>query len=329
MAAEHAPRPIHRSEEPATARPDAIQVVLDTDIGGDVDDVIALAFCALHPRIDLLCVTTVNGDCKRRARLARSLLDLLGCGEVPVGVGASVGLSGRGHATMPAGLNHGADLIDATKLVPTSASAVLSAALEQAPGPVEVCTIGAVTNVAATLSARPDLLDRVAGLHVMGGCLGPVSFGDGGDPPGDPFSETNLGGDPLATAILWALPLPMRLVPLDVTMPLAFTNDDRATIAGAGPVGRVLAGLMDEYLAAERQAGARPAELAAVRLHDPLTVVGLAVPEVETVQLRHLAAFGSPGKVRTVDAAHGRPVVACRGADGARLRAVLVETLGA
>ena len=304
-----------------------IPVALDTDIGGDVDDVVALAFCALHPGIDLRCVTTVNGDTDRRARLARALLDLLGRHDVPVGAGASVGLDGRDNASMPAELNHGAALIEATEAGAEPAFDLLARVLEAASRPVEICAIGAVTNVAATLAARPDLHDRVAGVHVMGGCLGPVSYGDGDDAGGDPFAEYNLGCDPLAAAVLWALPLPLRLVPVDVTMPLVLTDDDRAAIAGGGPSGPVLDALAEEYLAARRAAGVRAAEHAAVRLHDPLTVVGLAVPDVEVTQPRRLAVVGSPGRVHTVESEHGRPVTACRGADGARLRQLLVETL--
>ena len=304
-----------------------IPVALDTDIGGDVDDVIALAFCALHPGIDLRCVTTVNGETGRRARLARALLDLLGRHDVPVGAGASVGLDGRGHVSMPAELNHGAALIESTEAGAQPASDLLARVLEEASRPVEVCAIGAVTNVAATLAARRDLHDRVAGVHVMGGCLGPVSYGNGNGAGDDPFAEYNLGCDPLAAARLWALPLPLRLVPVDVTMPLVLTDDDRAAIAGGGSYGPMLDVLAEEYLAARRASGGRAAEHAAVRLHDPLTVVGLVVPDVEVTQPRHLAVVGTPGQVRTVDSEHGRPVTACRDADGALLRRVLVETL--
>ncbi len=127
--------------------------------------------------------------------------------------------------------------------------------------------------------------------------------------------------------MLWALPLPLRLVPLDVTMPLVLSDGDRAAIAAAAPHGPVLDGLAEEYLAARRASGRHDARHAAVRLHDPLAVVGLAVPEVEEVQDRRLAVVGSPGAVRTVDSEHGRPVTACRRADGALLRRVLVDTL--
>src|SRR4051812_17362668 len=83
-----------------------IPLVLDTDIGTDADDAIALAWAALDPRIDLLAVTTVNGPVELRAAMARVVLDQAGRADVPVAAGAPVGLSGRGHATMPMRWGH-------------------------------------------------------------------------------------------------------------------------------------------------------------------------------------------------------------------------------
>ena len=51
-----------------------LPLILDSDIGLDVDDAIALCFAALEPRIELRAVTTVNGDTQKRASVARALL---------------------------------------------------------------------------------------------------------------------------------------------------------------------------------------------------------------------------------------------------------------
>ncbi|HIC94536.1 MAG TPA: hypothetical protein EYP09_09860, partial [Anaerolineae bacterium] len=51
-----------------------IELLLDTDIGDDIDDAWALAACISHPRIELVGVTTVHGDTEVRAALARLLL---------------------------------------------------------------------------------------------------------------------------------------------------------------------------------------------------------------------------------------------------------------
>ena len=66
---------------------DVISLILDTDIGDDVDDAFALAFAARHPKIRLCAVTTVLGDTRWRAALALRLLDELGVSDVPVAAG--------------------------------------------------------------------------------------------------------------------------------------------------------------------------------------------------------------------------------------------------
>src|SRR3954469_764735 len=78
-----------------------LPLILDTDIGIDVDDAIALCLAALDPRIDLRAVTTVNGATEKRASLSAALWRMCGRQDVPVGAGASRPLEGRAHDLMP------------------------------------------------------------------------------------------------------------------------------------------------------------------------------------------------------------------------------------
>ena len=70
---------------PAAAAPDLKRkkVLLDTDIGSDIDDAVALAYLLRQPACELLGITTVTGDAVGRARLAASLCDLAGL-DVPI-----------------------------------------------------------------------------------------------------------------------------------------------------------------------------------------------------------------------------------------------------
>lgn len=298
-----------------------IPLILDTDIGMDVDDAIALCFAALDPRLDLLAVTTVNGDTKKRAAVARALLRLVGRPEIPVGAGASLPLDGRGHAFMPS--NHvDVDPVQALVDEPLpSAHELLTATLEQADAPVTVCAIGALTNLSQCFTARPDLLARVARIQVMGGCLGPYSA-DGFEGP--PF-EFNVSCDAAASAVLMGLPVPIGLVPIDVTVHAFFDEADRAAIRSAGRLGRVLDVLMDDFLAF--LARLMPQASPRIRLHDPLTVATLVEPAVARFEPCAISVFGPHGACRTEASLHGRPIDRCTSVDNARLTALLVETL--
>ena len=64
-----------------------IPVILDTDIGHDVDDVWALVFLLRCPELDVKLITTTTGDTLYRARLTAKVLETLGFSHIPIGVG--------------------------------------------------------------------------------------------------------------------------------------------------------------------------------------------------------------------------------------------------
>ena len=64
-----------------------IPVILDTDIGCDIDDTWALAMLLRSPELDLKLVVTDTGNTAYRARVAAKLLEIGGRTDVPVGVG--------------------------------------------------------------------------------------------------------------------------------------------------------------------------------------------------------------------------------------------------
>lgn len=305
----------------AAAGSASVPILFDTDLGTDVDDAIALAFLAQDPRCRLLGVTTVNGDTRRRASLAQALLDLMGRGDVPVGVGAERAIDGETSPTMPVGILARAPLADLPAEMPT-AEDVFVEALRNADEPVHVCGVGAFTNVATVLTAHPELYEAVAGVHLMGGCVGSYALVPGGRRL-DAIPDYNLNGDPIAAAVCLGLPLPLRLVPLDVTNELLFTPEDRAAIAAAGELGAALDAQMTGWVEFLRSRSPEP-DLPHVRLHDPLAVVGIVDPDVEQRATLHLSVRGSPSNALLVESPQGRPVEVVRSADAESLRAQLV-----
>src|SRR4051794_17020182 len=73
-----------RAEAPAAAR---VPVLIDTDVGDDIDDAFALALALSSPEVDVRGVTTVAGDAHTRALLVCRLLHAVGRGDIPVASG--------------------------------------------------------------------------------------------------------------------------------------------------------------------------------------------------------------------------------------------------
>ena len=130
-----------------TAGRSMLEFTLDTDIGSDVDDLMALAMVLGSADMSLRAVTTVYGDTLLRARIVRRAYGVAGRSAPPVAAGAQETRSGRpvwwaGHegALMPDLASEAVDEnLDAMALL--RASTVIEA-------------VGPLTNVADALEAR-------------------------------------------------------------------------------------------------------------------------------------------------------------------------------
>jgi len=70
---------------PRTAQ--AEKVIIDTDIGDDIDDAFAVALALKSPELQILGITTTFGDTETRAKLLDRLLGEAGRSDIPVAAG--------------------------------------------------------------------------------------------------------------------------------------------------------------------------------------------------------------------------------------------------
>jgi purine nucleosidase len=193
---------------------EAEQVVIDTDIGDDIDDAFALGYALHTPQFHLLGVTTTFGDTQLRAHLAMHLLQdahapaLSVAAGVPTKPGGPFTQAAYAHA-------------DAHTLSPASAADLILAAAHAYPHKVTLVALGPLFNVGAAISRDPAgfrLLKRVV---LMGGS---IARGYDDDPGGSakPAAEWNIRCDPADARRLLASGVPMYMMPLDSTqVPLA------------------------------------------------------------------------------------------------------------
>ena len=71
------------------------KIILDTDIGDDIDDLMALAMVLCSEELDLVGVTTVFKNTTARGAQAQTVLQLGGRGDIPVAVGCGGPMSLR------------------------------------------------------------------------------------------------------------------------------------------------------------------------------------------------------------------------------------------
>ena len=251
------------------ARMPPLSILLDTDVGTDVDDAIAIALALASPEIELRAVTTVSGDVTLRARIAKKLLDLGRQSAVPVAAGIRepilrqrnflwLGHEGKGIVAADEALAltaaHGVDLF-------------IDTVLRERP---HVVAIGPLSNLAVAIMKAPEVIEAIPHLTIMGGALG-IS-----EDPTVPLVEYNLNGDAEAAQLVLDAGIPITLVPLDVTWHVRFTSTDLARLRQSpSPLVQRLCDAMDiwwpvhrDFFAGERSYGADVVAF----LHDPLAL---------------------------------------------------------
>ncbi len=200
-----------------------VPAIIDTDIGGDIDDVLALAFALNSPEVDLRAVTTVNTDPAMRARIAAKMLRTFGREDVAVVPGEK--LQFDGSPTFCKDINQ-AVLVSVEDPVPPSdltATEVIVETVRNCSEALTIIGIGCWTNIARAFDKAPSLSDAVGRLVLMGGKISP------------PGPESNVLCDPAAAAFVLDLPVPKLLVPLDVTAQCRYAagrHEDLVTTGG-------------------------------------------------------------------------------------------------
>jgi purine nucleosidase len=235
-------------------------ILIDTDIGDDIDDALALALALRSPELEVLGISTVFGDVTLRARLAQKLLCTFGRPDMPVAAGAALPLALRNQ---PSGCIQGAAVAPDEPLPPLYQSDVttfISTMGLSRPGQVTLVCLGPLTNVAAAFVAEPALAGALAGIVMMG----TAAF---------PWAEWNTRNDPEAARIVFQSGVPLCIVGLNVTLrcPLPL-----AAVRALAQAGHPETDLLSQLIALWQRGNARRRPF----LHDPLAVAAIARPDL-------------------------------------------------
>jgi inosine-uridine nucleoside N-ribohydrolase len=184
------------------------KILLDTDIGSDIDDAVCLAYLLAQPRCQLLGITTVSGQAEERARLASALCHHAGR-EIPIFPGAEAPLLGpqrQPKAPQALALSRWPHQ---RQLPRGRALEFLRQTIRAHPGEITLLAIGPLTNVALLFAADEEIPRLLKGLMLMCGVFARRP----------PLVEWNAGCDPHATAIVYRAPVARhRSIGLDVTL---------------------------------------------------------------------------------------------------------------
>jgi len=212
-------RPIAAQEPPT---PPTEKVVLDTDIGDDIDDAYALALLVNLPNAKLLGVTTTFGETQKRAELAAKLLHVYGRDDVPVYAGR-IGSAKMGRQY------EWAQGFRSPSLKSGEAALFLKNTVEKNPGQVTLIGVGALTNISDLLTKYPEVKPKIKRIVIMGGS---VTLGYNNQPP--PGVEWNIKCDPAAAKVVYSSGVPLVMAGLEVTTMMQFDAERQRKLFTAG-----------------------------------------------------------------------------------------------
>ncbi len=264
------------------------KLILDVDTG--TDDAVAIMLAALHPDLELVACTTVNGNRAIEHTTDNTLrtLDHIGRGDIPVYAGLSRPVA---RVDFPIPRNQrdpGVHFVE-MPFAPAQSKAQSANAIEylietyrQATDPITLVPVGPLSNIASALALFPKLVDYVPEIIIMGGghAISNVTAS----------AEFNVWADPEAAALVFGAGFRnLLLIPLDATHKAVISVEQCRVLRNSGKAAAMAAALCVE----RRIEGYRSYQVLddndAAPIHDALCVAALLQPDLVRVHSYHVA----------------------------------------
>ena len=240
------------------------RILIDTDIGGDVDDALALALALNTPSVEIVGITNVYLANAWRAGVTKELLRVYGREDIPVCTGAEKPLIGWWDESRIPNSSPDYGEYRGEKL-PHAADFIIQKAEEI--DDLILLAIGPLTNVGIALAKAPHIAKRLK-IYMMGGQLNKA------------HPEWNIVCDPEATRIVFESGADVTMVGLDVTNRCQFTQAEVDEVHFAGnPRAERLGIMMEQFI---KNFGYLPI------LHDPLALAALLWPDLLKLERKRI-----------------------------------------
>jgi purine nucleosidase len=249
-------------------------VIIDTDIGDDIDDAFAVGLAVQSPEFRILGITTAFGDTKLRARLAVRMLDTVGRSDIPVIAGVET--APRTKFTQAEYAQGGAKQVQ-----PGLAPDFILDQIRRHPGEITLIAIGPQTNLGAAIDKDAATFRKLKRIVMMGGSVYKGYKGGAPDP------EWNILCDTAAAQKVFTSGVPLYVMPLDSTILKLDASDTAKLFDYGSPLTKQIKELYLEW--------GKPTPT----LFDPMAVGYAANPELCPTTPLHLSVddkgFTRPG----------------------------------
>ena len=240
-------------------------VILDTDIGDDIDDAFALALVLRSPEIQILGITTDFGDTELRARLVDRYLTAVGRTNIPVAAGKPTPHDNVFTQAIYAEHEPARKHRDGVKFLLDQVKAH--------PGQITLIAIGPFVNVGEAIKRDPQTFGKLKRVVVMGGSVY-RGYDTADSNHTAPQPEWNIARDPESAKALLAAGVPVYMMPLDSTQIHLEEADRERLFAYGSPLTDQLTLLYHQWVANTDSHSVAPT------LFDPVAAAYAVHPEL-------------------------------------------------
>ena len=268
-----------------------MKVILDTDIGDDIDDAWALAFVLAHQNFEPLGVTVAHGNTPARARMACKMLHLTGRGSIPVFVGRQTEQKQYSHQFT------WAEDFSAKRPASGKAADFIVETVRKNPGQVTLVAVGPLQNVADALRKEPQLGKLVKRVVLMSGCVYGTAHKQA------PVAEYNVYSSVKDSQLVYGAGLPLTIVPLDSSTRVVLSDAERERLQKyPSPLTFALEVLYRLWLEKPQSR---------MTLHDQLAVAETAAPKKFFGKIETLPIWVDEKGFTRIAPQKGKPVAVC------------------
>jgi inosine-uridine nucleoside N-ribohydrolase len=259
-----------QSQKSPQAASQSEKVIIDTDIGDDIDDAFAIALALKSPELEILGISTTFGDTEARAKIVDRLLGEAGRTDIPVLAGAPTQTTNAMNQKRYGEGGHFG------KPVHPNAVDFILGQIRRYPGQITLIAIGPLMNVGALIDKDPETFLKLKRVVIMGGSIecgyGELWF----CPEHGPDAEWNIINDIPSAKRLFLSGVPLYVMPLDSTQ-LKLDEVKRAFLFRQGTA------LTDALTLLYHEWGQQTPTL-----FDPVTVAFILDPKICPVEPMHI-----------------------------------------
>jgi len=248
-------------------------VVIDTDIGDDIDDAFALALALRSPELKILGVTTTFGNTEMRARIVDRYLKAVGREDIPVAAGP--------ESKTDNVMTQRAYALQSPATVHADGAEFLLDQIRKHPGQITLIAIGPLFTVQAAIERDPATFRKLKRVVMMGGSIERGYDGSQGERR-PPDAEWNILQNPKGAQDLFAAGVPLFLMPLDSTQIHLEAADREKIFAHGSPLTDQLTLLYHEWMGGTASHSPTPT------LFDPVAVTYTFRPDLCPAKPMHI-----------------------------------------